>query len=146
MEFRIMAKPVDLKYKECFVVEVEAMYGDADGYGEVEVSGFKRDCEKSKEHMEDLIKTLERMLKAYPNGRGGYDDYDHVEGFLKWFGGEILEEFEEFYESLEEWEQRLYWNDWPRDPSGDGMQSSMSSYEVFYYDEFGNKYEVAVIK
>lgn len=146
MEFRIMTKPVESEYKDCFVFEVKVMYGDADGYGKVKISGFKKDCEKSQAHMEDLVKTFEGMKAAYPHGRGGYDDYDHVEGFSRWFGGEILDDFRDEYEKMEKWEQRLYWNDWPRDPAGDGIQSSFKNYDVFYYDSLGNKHEVKVIK
>lgn len=146
MKFLINDKPVESQHKNCFVVEVNVMYGDADGYGKVNVAGFRKDCEVSQAHMEDLIQTLEKMEKAYPHGRGGYDTYDHVEGFLKWFGGEILDEFEEWYNGLPEWQQRFYLNDWPRDPSGDGIQSSIEDYKVFYYDENGAKYEVRVTK
>lgn len=96
--------------------------------------------------MEELVKTLDGMKTAYPDGRGGYDTYNHVEGFSRWFGGEILDDFREEYEKMEEWEQRLHWNDWPYDSDGYGIQSSFDSYKVFYYDEYGNKYEVAVIK
>lgn len=146
MEFEIARNPLEPKYKDCFVFEVEVMYGDADGYGLLEVSGFKKDCEKSKSHMEDLVKSLEGMRSAYPHGRGGSDDYDHVEGFSKWFGGEISDEFREWYENLEEWEQKFYWNDWPYNPDGYGVQASFEEYKIFYYDETGNKYEVELIK
>ena len=146
MRFEIARNPLEPKHKDCFAFEVEVMYGDADGYGLVEISGFKRDCEKSKAHMESLVETLEAMRAAYPNGRGGCDTYNHLKGFQKWFSGEIPDDFEEEYESLLEWEQKFYWNDWPRDPSGDGIQSSFEDYSIFYYDEFGSKHEVKVIK
>lgn len=143
MKFKIKEQVMP-KYKDSFVVKIKVMHGDADGYSELEVSGFRGNCQKSKLHMEDLIQTLKEMEAEYPHGRGGFDTYDHLEGFPKWFGGEILDEHRDWYEDLEDWEQKMYWSDWPLSPDGYGTQASFESYSVYYYDENGVKYYVEV--
>lgn len=141
MEFIINENRKAPKYKDCFVFKIKVMYGDADGYGEVVVSGFKTDCTESKDLMVDLVKTLIRMNDAYPHGRGGYDDYNHVEGFIEWFGDEMFDG----YDDLSELHQSLLGNSWPYDTSGYGIQSSYKSYKIYYYDSIGNEFDVKVM-
>lgn len=140
MKFKIK-NPIKSKYVDCFVVVVDIMYGDADGYDKLTVHGFKKDNDESL--LIDLIETLERMGKAYPRGRGGSDDYNHVEGFNSWFAVECLSEEE--YESLSEI-QKSFSEDWKCAPGGYGIQGSYKGYNIYYYDMFGNKYNVDIIK
>lgn len=145
MEFKIHKKHNPSKYKDCFVFKIETMIGDADGYDSIVLEGFKKDCEESKKMMVDLVNTLNGMLKAYPNGRCGGDDYDHVDGFNRWFAEDLLDELEEWYESLSNFEKSIYDQaQWPYNPYGDSQQS-IESYKIFYYDEFGNEYDVSVV-
>lgn len=122
-----------------YVVEIETMYGDADGFGRIAVGGFKKDEEE--EYLKDLLETCERMDEAYPRGRGGYDNYDHVEGFNKWFN--IDDTTDEEYNAMSQREKELsaYWE---YNPQCDGGHASFYGYKVFYYDENGVKYEVSV--
>lgn len=144
MKLLIEGKPVPVKYRNQFVVEVEVMYGDADGSDVLEISGFQKDCEVSMFHMEYLLKTLIEMKDAYPHGRGGMDTYNHIEGFSKWFNGEI--EDVEWYESLTRLEQKFYEEaDWPYNPPSYDIQASYESHEVFYYDGHGTKHKVKII-
>lgn len=76
-----------------------------------------------------MIETLEEARKAYPNGRGGSDEYSYrhrVAGFQVWFndGSEDSDNHETCSPS------------WPYDPMSDyTVEQSFSSYEEIYYDE-----------
>ncbi|MEB9469509.1 hypothetical protein P4J10_23230 [Bacillus cereus] len=139
MELTIKEKVINISYLNAYVVECEAMYGDADGWGEVEVGGFTRG--KDEHLLKEFLEFCERMKNAYPNGRGGYDDYGHVEGYDKWFYADNLttEEFERLPKKVQE--LSTYWLN---DPQGDGMEATFKDYEVFYYDESGIKHNVEV--
>lgn len=139
MNFKIGKKLIEERYLGCYVVEIKTMYGDADGYGKVIVGGFKKDFDENL--MIDLLKTCERMEKAYPNGRSGYDSYNHIEGFNRWFNIEDLDE--DIWESLSEHEQN-FTGDWESEPGYDECQASYYDYSIFYYDDLGFKYEVNV--
>lgn len=131
---------INIKYKNMYVVECEAMYGDADGYGSLEVGGFIKGQDEA--HLEDFLLFCERMKNAYPRGRGGYDDYNHIEGFDKWFDADNLSDEE--YQSLPE-RVKILSTYWLNDPQGDGMQASFKGYKVFYYNENGVKHHTTVI-
>lgn len=139
MRINILGEAEAPNYRDKYVVECEAMFGDADGKGMVVIGGFVMG--KDEEYLADLLQTCERLTKAYPHGRGGGDDYDHIEGFNRWFRPDNL--------SLEEWEslpkavQDLS-SEWLMEPDGMGHQASFEGYEVFYYDENGVKFNVAV--
>lgn len=137
MEFRIGEKvktPIN-----AYIVRCEAMYGDADGYGELLIGPFKRN--QDEEHLQDFIQFCERMKREYPWGRGGGDDYNHVEGFNKWFCSDNLSEEE--YEALPQTVKDVG-DYWLNDPQSDGSQASFEGYSVFYYDENGAKFNVSV--
>ena len=123
---------------DSYVVEVETMYGDADGWGRVIVGDFKIGEE---EYLEDLLKTCERMDEAYPHGRGGWDNYNHVEGFNKWFS--IDDTTDEEYDSMSARMKELA-SEWEFDPQSDGSHASFYGYNVFYYDKNGVKHSVSV--
>lgn len=61
--------------KRGLYVELEWMYGDADGYKNVIVGPFP---DNNKNLFIDFLNTLELMEKAYPHGKGGCEDYYHI--------------------------------------------------------------------
>lgn len=124
---------------DSYVVEIETMYGDADGYGKIIVGDFKKGEES---YLEDLLKTCNRMKDEYPYGRGGGENYNHVEGFNKWF--DIDDTTEEEYEAIPERIKNDLSTYWEYDPQGDGTHASYDGHKVFYYDENGVKYKVSV--
>ncbi|AMB18726.1 hypothetical protein BH780_gp143 [Bacillus phage Eldridge] len=113
MKFSIKGQKMDKRYKDCFVVELKAMFGDADGYGSMEAGGFKKD--RDEEELSEFLRLLERM-EHLPG-----DEASELEGFEKWF------------------EQDKF--DWLSDPTRHGY-ASLDGYEIFYYDENGVKCEV----
>lgn len=135
-----IGEEVKTSYSLCYVVEIETMYGDADGYGQIVIGGFKPAQDEA--HMVDLLDTLDRMGGAYPNGRGGGDDYNHVEGFERWFSIENIPKDE--YEKLPETIKSLS-TDWEYSPDGYGFQASYEGYDIFFYDISGKKFKVDMI-
>lgn len=138
MEIHIKGRADVPNYREELVVEIKVMFGDADGYQTFEVGPFKNE---NKKDLQDLLQTCERMSKAYPHGRGGGSDYNHVDGFNRWFDLENTTDDE--YESLSEFVQNTG-GDWPYEPDGMGYQSSYQSYKLFYYDAAGVKHNASV--
>jgi hypothetical protein len=133
MQFIINEK-TNIDTREGFVVKIETMIGDADGEGLIEVGPFEKDKE---EHLlEELIKLCIKLSRAYPNGRGGDDGYNHIEGFEKWFSEYCDEE-----ENQEEIEHLTEFN-WPTDPQTWGQQG-YKSYEIIYIKN-GIEYPVTI--
>lgn len=138
MKIEIKDKIINENCTDSYVVECKAMYGDADGYGKVEVGGFKKNQDEVL--LWNFLETCERLVSEYPYGRGGGDDYNHVEGFNKWFDADMMSDEE--YHSLSERVKSLT-TGWLLDPTSfEGAQASFESFKVFYYDENGVKHNV----
>lgn len=107
------------KHRNKFVVTIQFMYGDADGSG-TEIVVFK---ETEKPLVIEFLNFLARCGNAYPGGRGGCDDYNHVEGWDKWCSGECEENIPQL--------------DWQGDPACDGAQASFRGATMFWYNSEG---------
>lgn len=142
MELKVSGVAEKQQYKDCYVVECEAMYGDADGYDTLTFGGFYR---HQVEILKDLVVVCERMKNAYPNGKGGKDYYDEstVEGYNRWFNQDNLSQEE--YDALPE-KQKWMADYWLNDPTGfDDTEAKFEDYNIYYYDADGVKYNVEVI-
>lgn len=94
--------------KSLYVVSVDTMEGDADDYHEFEITT------ESTDELREIIIGLKILCNAYPNGRGGCDDYC----------GKFYEEYcDELY-------------------SYEGFKDSIQSFFVKYYDENGTEFSV----
>jgi hypothetical protein len=132
MQF-IINEVANIDTREGFVVKIETMIGDADGSDSIEIGPFEKDKE---EHLlEELIDLCIRMSMAYPNGRGGDDDYNHIESFDKWFSEYGDVEGRDEIEHLTEFS-------WPTDPQTWGQQG-YQNYEVVYIKN-GVEYPVTI--
>lgn len=98
------------KLKNVYVFKITTMEGDADDYHKFTI---KVDNEKD---VKKLIRYCKVLEKAYPNGKGGCDDYDDLEFFPEWFGDSWF--------------------------SYEDMINSFESWKLFYYDENGDKHKV----
>lgn len=140
---------------ESFVVVINTMQGDADGYNAFTVGAFK--INKDMENLMHLLQTLKAMSEAYPYGRGGDDSYELVPGFLQWFSREALNmEDIKHYPSLIalHGEEALvhafkmsenFHTRWPLDAMSDyEREETLESYKVFYYDSVGRKHNVEI--
>lgn len=123
-----ITEKVKEKIKNGYYIEVEFMFGDADGYTTKEMGPFS---EEEKMELIDAVETIQRCIDEYADtGRGGLDDYDHIKGFDKWFSDEI--------ESPNQAISMVY------EPNGCGIQASFDNYSVYYYDN-GEKYNCEII-
>jgi hypothetical protein len=123
----LIGEPVpNLHTPDTFEVVVTSMIGDADGFPSFTVGPFVRGIDD--EVLDSFLQLMTAMSLAYPNGRGGNDDYEHVDGFNDWFG------YENMPSSIAVFCERLgiemYW---PNDPHFDGVLSFRNA-QVFYYD------------
>lgn len=55
--------------KDCYVIKVETMQGDADDYHSLEL------MPENEDELRNMIIHLEIITRCYPDGRGGYDCY-----------------------------------------------------------------------
>lgn len=135
-----ITKPIaNKKIKEGFYVTVEFMYGDADGYKKETYGPF---TQKEKQYLINFLNMLEKCLAAYPNGRGGFDDYHSKVKELKlWdMNGDCDDDA---YEKLSQEERDVIERigfEWEYCPDGYGCQASIEDYEVKYYNSLDRVY------
>ena len=137
-----------------YEVIIKTMIGDADGYLDVKVGPFIKGEDEAA--ITYLIETLDRLDKAFPDGRWGGTDYDNVEGFIPWFNSGNYTEvqyadycrkspltYEQHLEAVKLVGKRSVY--WPSDPQQDnGDPTSYESFKIFYYDEHTVKHSVTV--
>lgn len=116
--------------KNKYKVSVDFMFGDADGDATEEV--LVDDNQDNKDELERFIKCLIMCNAAYPHGRGGYDNYNRVPDYDRYFS----EDWDE-----DQPEPSIYCQH-PWDPAGDGIQSSFSGFSITHFDESGIERQV----
>lgn len=136
-----------------FMVEIQSIMGDEDGYTNWAVGPFAP-CQQ--DSLQSLLETLNRMKEAFPRGMSGNDTYTTILGFQQWFKevatmDELKKEAWKAYDLHgEEAHQKIFsllrpeWaTQWPDDATA-GYESpeQFNKYKVFYYDANGDKYEV----
>lgn len=140
--------------KDSYVVEIQSMQGDADGYREFTVGPFKKGQDEAP--LQSVLETLQRM-KA--RGMRGNSTYNDVLGHLQWFGTETvtIEFLQEYYPEVlstygVEAHQELidmtenYYTEWHGDAMTDYQQDEkLTKYGVVYYDEAGTKHVVEIV-
>lgn len=109
--------------KDVFIAHVTFMHGDADGWTTRKIT-FRRN---QIDLLLDFLRFCERCSREYPNGRGGYEGYDHIEGHDRWVN----------YDN----ELGLHW---PCDPYCDDIVASFESVRVCYFDTNGVEHEVGI--
>jgi hypothetical protein len=139
----LIKNPVKVpKYKNTYELVINFMEGDADDYHKSVVM-IK---EEHIDHLKDLLDVVIRCNNAYQHGRGGCDEYNHIEGYNKYFSVEDLSEEE--YDKLTEIFKSKHHNDslidHPYDSNSD-CHDSFDGYELYYYDENYNKFETEVV-
>lgn len=132
--------------KKGFYVKIKWMYGDADGYKETKVGPFP---ENRKDILIDFLNVVSDMLRLYPHGKGGYDGYDSVDGYLKFFSEDYrydydaLTDEEKETRAIEEYvgAEQVY------TPDDSGCVASICGYKVYYMDGItDDKYNVSVVE
>ena len=123
-----------------FKIDVTFMEGDADGYQQ-EVFFVSAAAENHK-NIKEFLRFLEACDVAYPQGKGGYEDYKHVRGYKKYclFKDMETEESETFVEP----DHMQFQFKWP----GNDYDCFMSydSYIITYFGDDGREFEVKIKK
>lgn len=141
--------PVPAVAFDSYMVEIQTVMGDADGYRDFTVGPFKRGEQEAS--LQNLLETLRRMDEA------SRSDYDDVLGFSEWFCVvRSIEEMRKYASALiardgEKVHQEImdlstaHYEEWHMDPiSGGTIPQGLSDYSVFYYDNAGVKHTVAI--
>lgn len=137
--------------KDSYVVEIQSMQGDADGYTKLKVGPFKKDKEEA--NLQSLLETLKRMKSEFSYDTG----FKNILGFEQWFGeaasfDDMHEWFPELLEKFgTEASQQIidlsknHSIEWPNDPTSDYQTPEhLDKYKVFYYDAEGKKFKVEI--
>lgn len=114
-----------------YLLIVETMRGDADGYNDIEVGTFG---EHDIDLLKEVIEVCDNMLDAYPRGRGGYDTYNHIKGFERWFDDEYEKDSEDICKIAP-----FHWT------YDEDCQDSIYGYTLFYLKD-GKRYNVKIVK
>lgn len=85
MELKIKEKKVKRKREPHYKLTINFMEGDADGY-QTQTHIFD---ENSIESLKQTIMAIARCNAAYPNGRGGYDEYDGLPEYDAFFNDDL---------------------------------------------------------
>ena len=134
MKFKIGKKLTPEIHKNEYRININFMYGDADGYEDVDIFVSK---EEENNELPRFIVFLDNCIKLYESsGRCGYDTYDEVEDY-----GYFVDECEE-----NESEDPQIILEWPYDPSNGGTKATIEGYTITYFDEDGYEYGVKIIK
>lgn len=146
------------KITEAYIIDCHSV--TADGKTETTSFGpFKKGQDEA--YLSDLVRTLKRMDEAFPND--SFDpiqsDYGNVEGFIGWFDTGYEDEdslYDEYpdteveftdYAAVAEVSRRFGGTvmKWPLEPwTNNETPAKYQSYEVFYFDEAGDKYPTTV--
>lgn len=141
--------PVDEAPTDSYVVVIESMQGDADGYRKFTVGPFKKNQDEAP--LQSLLETLKRMMDI------GGRKYDDVLGFQQWFGEVTsIEDLQKYYPNVlnkygVEVNQELialtenHFSEWHGDAIADYQYlEKLTGYWVFYYDEAAVKHTVQI--
>lgn len=170
LEVKKKSKPKKKK-TNLYELVIDFMEGDADGYQKTKVQISEEDYknENLQRIFHELINTVECCNNAYPNGRGGYDEYHSVPGYSKFFQEEVEEDelFDDEIGNLEEEEYEIAykerfeeyskdrkliekyfgngWNGSVDHPSDSNyISTSFQGWSLVYYDSDGDQFPVKV--
>ena len=123
-----------------YLLIISTMAGDGDGYEDIEVGCFQED---ELHLLEEVINVCDRMTEAYPHGRGGDDEYNHIEGFYRWFSQDC-EDIDGNEMDISDIEHLAPFH-WTHDSSGWYSSNSIDGYKVVYLED-GYEYQVEIVK
>lgn len=159
MELKISKRKKEERIKTPhYILRIDFMEGDADDYHheEIFIEPEKLDEYKS------LILAIECCTSCYPNGRGGYDEYNGLLEYDAFFGYDGInfenydpvdfdldenisdEDFQNFLEKKVKEINPLELEIHHPCESNSGIYDSFDGYELLYYDENGDSYSVNI--
>lgn len=125
-----------------YTLSITTYAGDADHYETLTIKGFRR--VEDKELLLELLDLFPAMRAAFPNGRGGSDNYrygyvESLDVFRAWFNEDgIREDVEAFLERTGQLD--TYW------PEGVNRENdnTVDEWELTYYDDNSNAFAVTI--
>ena len=142
-KFKINEKPKTKKVKDGYYVKIDFMYGDADGSTTRKIGPFMKHEEAA---LDAFLTMLDKCLKAFPNGKGGFDQFEEkVEELKIWnfaYEPDKNETLPEIPDEIKSVIERLQF-EWPLEPGDWGTQADIIEYSVKYYDD-GKCYNVDI--
>jgi hypothetical protein len=126
MDIVIDKRPKD-KLRNVYKISSYYMDGDADSYSDTNIIIPESELEdkSKKDEFKSLLLTLARCNHFYMDGKGGYDDYDDVEGYDTHFSKKDSCYSMEHVSAM------------------DGI-SAFDGWDIVYYDENGEEFDVLV--
>ena len=126
-----------------FRIDIEFMYGDADGEGHEKLL-----ISEDNPLISRYLKFLDKCKKLYKEtGKGGYDDYTSVKDWYYFFKEDLDPEYDEipvYKKGEEKWAEEFAF-DWHTDPGSDGQCiSSIEGYVVTHFDKNGVERKVTI--
>ena len=124
--------------EEGFYIDIEYMYGDADGDAVRTVGPFPI---AQKRLLLQLLNVLDQMASLYPRGKGGYDGYESIPYYDEWFDEDERgdSEDDDFRDKIDLKTEYV--------PDGSGCIAKLVNFEVYYRDGRSlNHYEVNLVE
>lgn len=151
-----ISDPVPAVAIDSYMVEIQTMMGDGDGYRALTVGPFKRGEQEAS--LQSLLETLSRMDAKFPRGMSGADNYDDVLGYYEWFcvvrsieelneyGAELIaRDGVEVHQDILDLSEDHY-EEWNMDAIVDGTRpEQLNKFNVFYYDDDGVKHTIQIV-
>lgn len=138
MEFIVQLPAAPLT--EAYEITIEAMLGDADGKTFLKLGPFYDPTENADASDEDFLIDIVKVLNRLADEGDDPEEYRDIDGFNDWFNQDDLDEDE--LEEMHERQEKLA-KDWPFDPMYD-RPAKYVSFEIVYYDQYGNACPVKV--
>jgi hypothetical protein len=149
MEFKIGRQVNVPSIKSTYIVEVKLMHGGSSSY----TTHKAKVPEDKTEYLEQIVEILKKIERLPWNDQ--QEKYPKIPGFAVYFGGEYLGAYDDEPKYDENWPDDVdidkwdelsdYGFEWKNDITCSDYLARFSSYEIFYYDEHGNKFEVKAI-
>lgn len=129
--------------KDIYKFEVHVYFGDADMYQTLNL--FIKDQNKAIEFA-DFLKN--QLAVAYPNGRGGGEEYDYknspdIQDWNIWFG-----DGSEYDEETDDWIESDIQPEFPEEWPSNWEMGGEASYDytnITYFDENGREFQVEIV-
>lgn len=119
-----------------FYVDMEYMYGDADGYATRTVGPFPADRH---DLILEFLNVCQGMLDLYPHGKGGWDGYASVPKYSAYFDEDYKREDDDPDQDI----RKYVGAETEYTPDDCGCIASMMSFDCYFHDGNGpDKYTV----
>lgn len=164
MKLIINDESIKSRKRNCYEIIVTFMFGDCDGYDDIEFTFTDEEYNDSvfKKEVHEFIKHIQSCIKIDSNGRGGFENSSEA---IKWYGlgidwrntfepaykwGKYCENSLDYYDDEIDGEDQekinelgdIFTYDIPRYDGG--WLGSYNNLEIKHYDQNGDIYDVKI--